>query len=104
MSSNMQIAYQIAFIGMAIVFTAILLIWILISLITLIGSRKKTSHTMAEESIRKQKAAALAVAQVLMEKKKNHLINYQLPPTAIISAWQLSMRTNQMKNRRKLND
>jgi Na+-transporting methylmalonyl-CoA/oxaloacetate decarboxylase gamma subunit len=104
MSSNMLIAFQIAFFGMVIVFTAILLIWILISFITLIGSRQKTSPNLTEESIRKQKAAALAVAQALMEKKKNQLINYHLPPTAIVSAWQLSMRTNQMKKSGKKND
>jgi len=99
MSSNMLIALQIAFIGMIIVFSAILLIWILISLITLIGSRQKTNPSLTEESINKQKAAALAVAYALKEKKENHLVNYQLPPTAIVSAWQLSMRTNQMKKR-----
>ncbi|MFH2039822.1 MAG: OadG family transporter subunit [Chloroflexota bacterium] len=97
MSLNMLIALQIAPIGMAIVFSAILLIWILISLITLIGSRQKTIPNLTEDSINKQKAAALAVAHALMEKKENPLINYQLPPTAIVSAWQLSMRTNQMK-------
>jgi len=97
MSSNMLVALQIAFIGMAFVFAAILLIWILISVISLTGLKHKTSPNPDEETIRKQKAAAIAVVHALMEQKKNQSTKYHNPPTAIVSAWQLSMRTNQMK-------
>lgn len=96
MSSSIEIAFQIALVGMAIVFTAIVLIWMLISVITITGSKHKFPNP-DEEAERKQKAAAIAVAQVLMEQKENQSTNYHLPPTAIVSAWQLSMRTNQMK-------
>ena len=101
MSDTMLIAFQIALVGMAIVFTAIGLIWMLISAITLIRPLQKKRPNPAEESIRKQKAAAIAVARALMEQKENKITNYHLPPTAIVSAWQLSMRTNQMKKSRK---
>lgn len=97
MSTNMLTALQIALAGMAIVFSAIILIWILLSVITLSGSMQKKQPDHARESLRKQKAAALAVAQALMEQKARHSASYHLPPTAIISAWQLSMRTNQLK-------
>lgn len=100
----MLIAIQIAFVGMTIVFTTIFLIWLLITVMTSIGSRHKTNSGQAEEFTRKQKAAALAVALALMKKKENQPNNYHLPPTAIVSAWQLSMRTNQMKKSGKLND
>jgi Na+-transporting methylmalonyl-CoA/oxaloacetate decarboxylase gamma subunit len=101
MSSNMLIAFQIAWVGMAIVFTAILLIYILISVITLTGTRQNKRLHPAEETIRKQKAATIAVAQALLAQKKSQPVNYHLPPTAIVSAWQLSMRTNQLKKGRK---
>jgi len=104
MSSNMLTAFQIAFVGMVIVFTAIALIWILISVITFSGSMQKTRPNPAKETIRKQKAAALAVAQALMEQEKSRSTIYHLPPTAIVSAWQLSMRTNQLKKGGKKNE
>jgi len=104
MSSNILIAFQIAFVGMAIVFTAITLVWILISVITFTGSKQKTSQIFSKETSRKQKAVALAVARALMEQKISQSTNYHLPPTAIVSAWQLSMRTNQMKKGGKKND
>lgn len=97
MSSNMLIALQIALVGMAIVFAAILLILILISVITLTGAKHKTNPILAEEILHKHKAAAIAVAYALKEQKINQPTQYHLPPTAIVSAWQLSMRTNQMK-------
>jgi Na+-transporting methylmalonyl-CoA/oxaloacetate decarboxylase gamma subunit len=96
MSTNMLIALQIALAGMTIVFIAILLIWILLSVITLSGSLQKKQPDQAQETLRKQKAAALAVAQALMEQKERHKAIYHIPPTAIVSAWQLSMRTNQL--------
>ena len=97
MSSNMLIALQIAFVGMAFVFAAIFLIWMLISVISSTGSKPKPGPKTDEETIRKQKAAAIAVAHALVVLKENQSAKYHNPPTAIVSAWQLSMRTNQMK-------
>lgn len=104
MTTNILVALQITLVGMAIVFAAIILIWMLISAITSFRPQEKIDPDQAEETNRKQKAAALAVAQAIMEKQLKQSRNYQLPPTAIVSAWQLSMRTNQMKKNRKLND
>lgn len=101
MSSTLLIAGEIALLGMTIVFAAILLIWLIISLITKIGSFQKDRPDPLQESIRKQKAAAVAVAQALMDQERKNGARYKLPPTAIVSAWQLSMRTNQMKKGRK---
>ena len=101
MTSTLLIAVEIALLGMMIVFAAILLIWLIISLITKIGSIQKNGPDQDQESIRMQKAAAVAVAEALLNQERKNGARYKLPPTAIVSAWQLSMRTNQMKKSRK---
>jgi len=104
MSTNLLTAIEIALAGMAIVFTAIILIWVVLSAITLSSSLRKNRPDHAREAVRKQKAAAIAVAQALLEQEQRHIATYHLPPTAIVSAWQLSMRTNQLKKAGKKRD
>ena len=89
---------------MGLVFLAIILIWILISALTAMGTIRKTEPNLIAEHNRKQKAAALAVAQAIAMDQHKQIKTYALPPTAIVSAWQLSLRTNQMKISGRFNE
>jgi len=113
--SNISIALQITALGMGLVFAAIILLWWMMALLTNIAAEKgtdgsaETSLTPAPslrsatqspkgrgENELKAGAAAIAVAMALAEQQASHAHLLSLPPTAIISAWQLGMRTRQM--------
>lgn len=104
METNILTSLQITLLGMGLVFLAIILIWILISGLTAIGAIRKSAPDLSQEHSRKQKAAALAVAQVIAMNQHKHVKTFALPPTAIVSAWQLSLRTNQMKKSGRFNE
>jgi Na+-transporting methylmalonyl-CoA/oxaloacetate decarboxylase gamma subunit len=102
--NSMLIALQITALGMGLVFGAILLLWGLMSLLTSITrDREPASEAIAsgpagmlatDEDLRAQ-AAAVAVAVALAEQQvSTH--TFAEPPAAIVSAWQLGMRTRQM--------
>jgi hypothetical protein len=97
MSTGLLLSLQIAATGMGIVFLAIILIWILISGLTSLGAIRKPSPNLKSGLEDKQKAAALAVAIALSNQPDDQPRVSPMPPTAIVSAWQLSLRTNQMK-------
>lgn len=98
MEQNLITALNITLMGMGLVFLAIALIWVLISSLTTIGARRKKEPDLTREHEQKQKAAALAVALALAMRQHKQSRTFAVPPTAIVSAWQLSLRTNQMKN------
>lgn len=104
MPSDTLITLQITLWGMAFVFLALFFVWILVSIISLLGNRVKSNKQVEDQRSNHQKAAALAVAICLAELEQERKTNLKLPPTAIISAWQLSLRTNQMKRNRPLYD
>lgn len=105
--SNMLIALQITALGMGLVFAAIILLWWMMSLLTAVTADKQTASATAEppsgtmpapimgNNIRAQ-AAAIAVAMALAEQQISHAHPLSDAPTAIVSAWQLGMRTRQM--------
>lgn len=104
MGTNILTSLNITLLGMGLVFLAIILIWILISGLTAIAAIRKPDPDLSQEHARKQKAAALAVAQVIAMHRHKQVKTFALPPTAIVSAWQLSLRTNQMKKSGRFNE
>lgn len=106
--SNISIALQITALGMGLVFAAIILLWWMMALLTSMMAKKEASSSLsANESDSaevapvmssdiKAQAAAVAVAMALAEQQTSHAHPLSTPPTAIVSAWQLGMRTRQL--------
>src|SRR5689334_22789841 len=102
-------ALQITVIGMASVFAAILLLWFMMILLTRFTGEKQLSAAPVrgvdspphEEDLMAH-AAAAAVALALAQQERSSAHPLQDPPTAIVSAWQLGMRTRQMSEKGNL--
>jgi len=103
--NNMLVALQITALGMGLVFGAILLLWWMMNLLTSItadkepasGSAASPNGTMPEiDDNLKAQAAAVAVAIALAEQQTTTAHPFAEPPTTIVSAWQLGMRSRQM--------
>lgn len=106
--NNMLIALQITALGMGLVFAAIVLLWWMMNLLTAITAKKEASSSSSTnvsdsagaasviESDLRAQVAAVAVAFALAEQQGSTAHPLTEPPTAIISAWQLGMRTRQM--------
>jgi Na+-transporting methylmalonyl-CoA/oxaloacetate decarboxylase gamma subunit len=106
--TNFLLSLQITALGMGLVFGAILLLWLMMVLLTLFTadasttlSAKNASDSPESDAKRapqedsKLQAAALAVAIALAEQGQSTARPLSQPPTAIVSAWQLGMRTSQ---------
>lgn len=110
MNENLLLSLQITALGMGLVFAAIILLSLMMSLLTRLvvdpsSSLSETESDSAKvvpvlpvsataDDENKARAAAIAVAMALAEQR-------QAPPTiepatALVSAWQLGMRTRQM--------
>jgi hypothetical protein len=93
---------------MGLVFAAIVLLWWLMNLLTWITAEKEAPPPPANnasdsavtafrlDSDLKAQAAAVAVAIALAEQQTSSIHLLAEPPTTIVSAWQLGMRTRQM--------
>ncbi len=110
MSNALIQALQITALGMGIVFAAIILLSWVMSLLTLITADRRASSTLSaadsaksdsvmEDNVKAQ-AAAVAVAIAFAEQQACRAHPLDEPPTAIVSAWQLGMRTNQLYEKR----
>ena len=109
--NNMLMALQITALGMGLVFAAIILLWWLMNLLTFITAdkdvtspRSLTASDSAEsgpdmDGDLKAQAAAVAVAIALAQQQASHAHPLSDPPTAIVSAWQLGMRTRQLQQK-----
>lgn len=86
--------------GMGLVFAAIILLWLLMLALTAVTAEKRTTKkaSTTEDFDIKEQAAALAVATAIAEQAQGRVPRFPVPPTAIVSAWQLSMRSRQMNN------
>lgn len=105
--NNMLIALQITALGMGLVFGAIVLLWGMMNLLTSLTADKEPASGSAKaspasiptapmnEDFRAQ-AAAVAVAAALAEQQVSKAHVFTEPPSVIVSAWQLGMRTRQM--------
>jgi sodium pump decarboxylase gamma subunit len=97
MSNLLILSLSITLIGMGLVFGAIVLLWGLMSLMTRILAEREASPKLPDESReQKARAAAAAVAVALAEQAQSRIGHFPMPNTALVSAWQLGMRTRQM--------
>ncbi|NOH01972.1 MAG: OadG family protein [Chloroflexi bacterium] len=108
--SDFTLSLQITALGMSLVFGAILLLWLMMVILTALTTDKEpsTEENPASDSPQpvptpqadsKLQAALLAVAMALAEQSQVSAHALQEPPTAIVSAWQLGMRTRQMSEK-----
>jgi Na+-transporting methylmalonyl-CoA/oxaloacetate decarboxylase gamma subunit len=116
MTQEILIALQITAVGMGLVFGAILLLWALMAgLVRLAPERTGEAQGAAPEAGEMEavsteaaaeideaglrlRAAAAAVALAMAE-QQNAVQEFPLPPTAIISAWQITSRTKTLNRR-----
>ncbi len=106
MAENLSTALQITVIGMGLVFGGILILWGLMSVLLRLTTPKDVTTEVpstgdADEAyVQKRRVAALAVAIALAhERDQQKPQPFPMPPTAIVSAWQAVMRTNQLRRR-----
>lgn len=103
MSEDLILALQITVLGMSLVFLGILIIWLILLAMTASTSRKKDivapedEHYPNQNELRAQ-AVAIAVAAVLADQRQAGITRFPIPPTALVSAWQLTMRTRQLNH------
>jgi Na+-transporting methylmalonyl-CoA/oxaloacetate decarboxylase gamma subunit len=104
--TDLILSLQITALGMGLVFGAILLLWLMMVLLTRFTAEKESSLDEIPASNSpgpdpvpdkgfKLQAAAIAVALALAEQGLSSAHPLPQPPTAIVSAWQLGMRTSQ---------
>jgi Na+-transporting methylmalonyl-CoA/oxaloacetate decarboxylase gamma subunit len=106
--SSMAIALQITLLGMGLVFAAIILLWWMMSLLTAITADKPSAPDSAKpasvmDGDLKAQAAAAAVAIAFAEQETSRVHPLCEPPAALVSAWQLGMRTRQLYEKRAPN-
>jgi Na+-transporting methylmalonyl-CoA/oxaloacetate decarboxylase gamma subunit len=100
--SNMLLALEITALGMGLVFAAIILLWLMMVVLTAITADDKEfasdspQPAPAIDGDVKAQAAAIAVAIALAEQQESNAHSLSTPPTALVSAWQLGMRTRQL--------
>ena len=99
--NDMSLALQITAIGMGLVFAAIIVLWLMMILLTALTAETESASDSSEaDSVSSNEllaqAAALGVAMAIAEQQLSSAHPLADPPTAIVSAWQLGMRTRQM--------
>lgn len=104
--NDVQTALWITALGMGLVFAAILLLWGMMTLLTTFTADKDSASSSPKsvsvsETETLARAAAVAVAVAIAEQQLSSAHPLKDPPTAIVSAWQLGMRTRQMSEKGK---
>ena len=101
--NNLLLSLIITVIGMGLVFAVLILIWWMMALLTRFTAEKEVpasgTVSVAPEKDEKAQAAALAVAIAMAEHQLSQAHPLQDPPTAIVSAWQLGMRSRQLSQK-----
>jgi Na+-transporting methylmalonyl-CoA/oxaloacetate decarboxylase gamma subunit len=106
MTETFLLSLQITALGMGLVFAAIIVLWVMMIVLTSLTADKKAASSPDQESAATMttpalpsedggvaRAAAIAVAMALAEQETLSAHALPTPPTAIVSAWQLGMRT-----------
>ena len=98
--SDFTLSLQITALGMGLVFGAILLLWLMMVILTSLTADKEQASPPTEvdsstQADSKLQVALLAVAIAMAEQETSTAHPLPIPPTAIVSAWQLGMRTSQ---------
>jgi Na+-transporting methylmalonyl-CoA/oxaloacetate decarboxylase gamma subunit len=106
----MLLALEISALGMGLVFGAIILLWGMMVLLTAITADRETPSSasaprpvepaLAMQNDLRAQAAAVAVAIALAEQQTSNAHPLPEPPTAIVPAWVLGMRTRQLYEKR----
>jgi Na+-transporting methylmalonyl-CoA/oxaloacetate decarboxylase gamma subunit len=99
--NNLLTALEITALGMGLVFAAIAFLWLMMTLLTLLTVERRNASDLPAadpgmDSESKARAAAVAVAFALAQEEATTARPLSEPPTAIVSAWQLGMRTKQL--------
>jgi Na+-transporting methylmalonyl-CoA/oxaloacetate decarboxylase gamma subunit len=101
--NNLILALEITVIGMGLVFAALVLIWWMMALLTTLTAEKEAPleapASAASEADNRAQAAAIGVAIALADHQLSQAHPLQDPPTAIVSAWQLGMRSRQLSQK-----
>ena len=102
--NDISLALQITGIGMGLVFGAIIVLWLMMILLTALTAEKESASDSPEvDSVSSNElfaqAAAIGVAMAMAEQRLSSAHPLPEPPTAIVSAWQLGMRTRQMSEK-----
>lgn len=101
MSDDFVLALEITLVGMGLVFATLILLWWMIALLTSLTREKESASHSPElgtvtDNEDKARVAAIAVAFALAQEETALAHPLSDPPTAIVSAWQLGMRTRQL--------
>jgi Na+-transporting methylmalonyl-CoA/oxaloacetate decarboxylase gamma subunit len=96
--TDFLLSLQITALGMGLVFGAILLLWLMMVLLTLFTAEKESASD-APEPAPVSETGFKAQASALAEQGQSTARPLAEPPTAIVSAWQLGMRTRQMSEK-----
>jgi len=102
MTQQLFLVLQITVIGMGLVFAALLLLQVFMSLLVRFTSENQANNEQtdaAEDKDLKQRAAVIAVSIALEEEQENKPKEFPLPPTALVSAWQVVRRANILNKR-----
>jgi hypothetical protein len=122
MTTNLLLSLEITALGMGLVFGAIILLWGMMILLTALTADKETASDSPEVDSTTpsiaftpnpstpfehasqgrgelEHVALLAVAMALAEQGQTSAHPLEQPPTALVSAWQLGMRTRQMSEK-----
>lgn len=106
MADNLIQSLWVTLFGMGLVFIAIVLLWLMMAGMTVQLKRKPKDKedSTDENKVEKQRAAALAVATafVLARQAEAHVSLFPTPPTAVVSAWQLSRRSENLNKQGKV--
>jgi Na+-transporting methylmalonyl-CoA/oxaloacetate decarboxylase gamma subunit len=99
-------ALWITLLGMGITFVAIILLWWMMAGLTALPFKDEDESDSPEpveavDENPRAKAAAVAVAIALAEQELSSAHPLSVPPTALVSAWQLSTRSRQLYERGK---
>jgi Na+-transporting methylmalonyl-CoA/oxaloacetate decarboxylase gamma subunit len=101
--NNLILALEITAVGMGLVFAALILIWWMMALLTALTAEKEAPAEQgalsAQETAEKAQAAAIGVAVAMAEHQLSQAHPLQDPPTALVSAWQLGMRSRQLSQK-----
>jgi len=101
MIPELSIALQITIIGIGLVFGAIILLWLVMTLLMRFTAERpaETERARAADLALRQRAAAAAVSLALAQEKVDQPHEFPLPPTALVSAWQAVMRTRMLNKK-----
>ncbi len=107
--SNIYLAFQITLIGMLLIFSAMILLWTILSLSIFLLTKMQPSpapeqeYEVKEESDElermRQHAVAVAVTTALHQRSMAGPGRFPLPPTAFVSAWQAVLRSHILNKR-----